>query len=165
VELTCGHRANSWVTIFYTGVDAPCRRFCDIDCLISWHRGPKEHRWSGYPNRPEEELDRFGIRPVYKAPAAEPPEFQRRRTRVEKAGPPTLVEKYREVEEQLQNSGRQVKLVGRASYSRPCPKCRAPIPKDEEIINYGKIEGHWVWICVDCAPEDPYQTPHLQELQ
>jgi hypothetical protein len=44
MPLTCGHqpRANRWVTVFYPNVDAPYRRFCDVECMIWWHQQMRE---------------------------------------------------------------------------------------------------------------------------
>jgi hypothetical protein len=71
---------------------------------------------------------------------------------------------YREAEARLSNLGHRVVLVGTARHSRPCPKCGALIEKGREIINLGQIDGRWMWVCLACAPSDPGETPHLQDL-
>jgi hypothetical protein len=42
MPLTCGHKATRWVTVFYPNVDAPYRRFCEIECMIWWHEQETE---------------------------------------------------------------------------------------------------------------------------
>jgi hypothetical protein len=44
MELTCGHqpRGGKWITSLYPDVDAPCRRFCDIECMIHWHEQQRD---------------------------------------------------------------------------------------------------------------------------
>jgi hypothetical protein len=62
--------------------------------------------------------------------------------------------------------GRHVTLVRRSRKPRPrpCPRCPGTIAPGDWIINYGQVGGHWQWISVNCAPDDPWQTPHLKSL-
>jgi hypothetical protein len=70
-----------------------------------------------------------------------------------------LITAYREAERAMSTPGHRAVLVGRARYARPCPKCRKLIPQGETIINYGKVAERWQWVCLSCAPADPYELP------
>jgi hypothetical protein len=76
-----------------------------------------------------------------------------------------LITTYREVEKAISTPDRRVVLVGQAKYARPCPKCGKVIPKGETVINYGKVQDRWLWVCLNCIPTDPYETPHLKDLR
>lgn len=70
-----------------------------------------------------------------------------------------LLTVYQGAEEYLSTLGRKVTLVWQARYERPCPKCRKPIQKNAPIINYEKVNYRWMWVCLNCAPENPYEPP------
>lgn len=76
-----------------------------------------------------------------------------------------LLSAYYIVQEELsQKTGHRVVLVGTARYARSCPKCRIGIPKGTPIVNFGKVNDRWDWICVSCAPADPYELLHVKAL-
>jgi hypothetical protein len=37
-KLTCGHKGASWLTVLYPDDFLPYSRFCDVECMIHWHR-------------------------------------------------------------------------------------------------------------------------------
>jgi hypothetical protein len=75
-----------------------------------------------------------------------------------------VIQRYRATQEWLSTPGRKIRLVGSASYTRPCPQCRQRINQGETIIKAGEVRGRWSWICPACAPQDLSQLPHIASL-
>jgi hypothetical protein len=71
---------------------------------------------------------------------------------------------YRDTQNRLSAEGRRVSLTGTCRKGRSCPQCYRPIRKGVDIINVGKVDGFWRWVCVKCAPSDPGETPHIKSL-
>jgi hypothetical protein len=76
-----------------------------------------------------------------------------------------LITTYREAEKSLSTPDRRVVLVGQAKYPRPCSNCGRGIYKGGTIFNYGEVQDRWVWVCLNCAPADPYKTLQLKNLR
>jgi hypothetical protein len=75
-----------------------------------------------------------------------------------------IIKAYRHLEQLLSTPERKVTLVGKAGYPRPCPQCGKRIPEKGEVINIGKLQDKWTWVCPSCAPSDPSETPHVLSL-
>ena len=75
-----------------------------------------------------------------------------------------LLAVYLNVQQVLSTKERRITLVGTAKNLRSCMKCRASLPEGSPIVNLGRADNRWLWVCLGCVPEDPYETPHLRGL-
>jgi hypothetical protein len=71
---------------------------------------------------------------------------------------------YQYAEQDLAGAGYRVKFLGNSHTDRPCPTCYQPIALGDPIINSGKIEERWRWVCLSCAPDEPLELSHVKDV-